>query len=72
MPSKIKRNIEIPVNLTPSEVKGLKTLKKRGSDGELIITETDKSRRISVLTVQQYLDAGKNTLKRILKLHRKQ
>ena len=32
-------------NLTPGEIAGLKSLRKRIEAGELVITETDKSKR---------------------------
>ena len=45
-------------NLTASEARGLKSLKKRVSDQELIICQTDKSSKFCVLTREQYLRAG--------------
>ena len=45
-------------NLTAGEMRGLKSLKKRVADGELIVCQTDKSGRFCVLTREQYLEAG--------------
>ena len=45
-------------NLTPGERRGLKSLKKRVTDGEIIVCQTDKSGRFCVLTRDQYLEAG--------------
>ena len=46
-------------NLSWSELRGLKSLKKRISAGEYIIAQTDKSSRFAILSVDQYLKAGK-------------
>ena len=45
-------------NLTPGERRGLKSLKKRVNEGEIIVCQTDKSGRFCVLTRDQYLEAG--------------
>ena len=45
-------------NLTAGEKRGLKSLKKRVTEGEIIICQTDKSGRFCVLTREQYLEAG--------------
>ena len=45
-------------NLTEEENKGLKSLNKRVTDGELVITTTDKSSKMAVLTKEQYLQSG--------------
>ena len=45
-------------NLTREEEMGLKSLKKRVKDGELVICQTDKSGRFAVLTLEQYEEAG--------------
>ena len=45
-------------NLTDREMRGLEKLKKRVIAGELVVTETDKSRRFCVLSPQQYVDSG--------------
>ena len=45
-------------NLTESEMKGLKSLKKRVSNGEVVITTTDKSGRMAILTQEQYIKSG--------------
>ena len=45
-------------NLSRSEAAGLKSLKKRVENNELIITETDKSKRFCVLKRDQYYESG--------------
>ena len=45
-------------NLTWSEFNGLKSLKKRIKQGDLVIAQTDKSSCFAVLSVKQYLQAG--------------
>ena len=45
-------------NLTESEARGLKTLKKRVADGSLVICETDKSGRFAIMSQEEYLAAG--------------
>ena len=44
--------------MTRSELAGLKSLKKRVQNNELVITETDKSRRFCVMKYDQYFNAG--------------
>ena len=46
------------INLTPSQSRGLKSIKKRVADGELVILPTDKSGRLSVMTRDTYKKAG--------------
>ena len=46
-------------NLSKAELKGLKSLKRRIKNGELIVCETDKSKRFSILSRQQYIESGK-------------
>ena len=51
-------------NLPHKEALALKSLKKRVDNGELVVCQTDKSSRLAVLTLEQYLDSGRvNTLK---------
>ena len=45
-------------NLSRSEEAGLKSLRKRVESKELVITETDKSKRFSVLKYDQYFESG--------------
>ena len=54
---KKKKNKE-PVNITRGEVDAIKTLKNKIKQGELIVSQTDKSSRFAVLTKKQYLEAG--------------
>ena len=46
-------------NLTDEEQEGLKSLKRRVKEGEIIITETDNSKHFSVLTREQYIQSGR-------------
>ena len=45
-------------NLSMMEKRGLKSLKKRVADGEIIVCQTDKSGKFCVLTREEYLEAG--------------
>ena len=45
-------------NLSMGEKRGLKSLKKRVAEGEIVVCQTDKSGRFCVLTRDQYLQAG--------------
>jgi hypothetical protein len=45
-------------NLDQEERRGLKSLQKRIKAGELIVAQTDKSGRFSVLSRKQYIEAG--------------
>ena len=45
-------------NLTISEMRGLKKLKKRISEGEIIICQTDKSGRLAVMPMDMYHEAA--------------
>ena len=50
--------VNVDSNLSPDEIDGLRSLKKRISDGSLIVCETDKSKRFALMTKEQYLRAG--------------
>ena len=54
---KMRKNRKIE-NLPFKEINAMKSLKKKISAGELIISQTDKSSRFAVLTVDQYLKSG--------------
>ena len=45
-------------NLTKSEQRGLKSLRKRVNRGEVVVTETDKSKRYCILTREEYEKSG--------------
>ena len=45
-------------NLSPAELRGLKSLKKRIKEGSLIVADTDKSKRFACLTREQYVQSG--------------
>ena len=45
-------------NLTESEARGLKSLKKRVAEGSLIVCQTDKSSRFAIMSQEEYLAAG--------------
>ena len=54
-----KDNINgLAVNLTKSELRGLRSLKKRVQNGDLCIAQSDKSSRLCVLSRKQYLESG--------------
>ena len=42
-------------NLTEEQEKGLKTLKKKMQDEEIVILKTDKSGKLCVATVEEYI-----------------
>ena len=46
-------------NLTSEEKDGIKSIRKRRKEGEIVIVPTDKSNRFSVMTLDTYLKAGK-------------
>ena len=51
------------INLSPSQARGLKSLKKRVKEGDLVIIPTDKSGNLAIMSRQSYLEAGlKHTL----------
>ena len=50
---------EQKTNLTWSQKKGLRSLKKRVDEGEIIIMMTDKSGKFAVADVESYLDMGR-------------
>ena len=57
----VRKNIggsRIKSNMSRSELKALKSLKKKISEGNITITQTDKSSRFAVMTTDQYLKAG--------------
>ena len=45
-------------NLSQKEIEALKRLKKRISDGSLVLAQSDKSKRFCALTRDQYLSSG--------------
>ena len=45
-------------NLSREELAGMKSLKQRISSGEIIIADTDKSKRFCAMTPEQYASAG--------------
>ena len=51
-------------NLDKNELGGIKTLKKRVEDSEIVVCATDKSGRFAIMTMEDYRYAGrKHTLK---------
>ena len=46
------------INLEKKEAQALKELKKKVQNGEIVITQTDKSSRFAILSSEQYLKAG--------------
>ena len=61
-------NDKVGSNLTRAEMAGLKSLQKRVQSGELIITETDKSKRFCILKSDQYTAAGQKHVGKDLKV----
>ena len=57
-PSKNPKNQNVESNLSKEELIGLKSLKKRIADGQIVVVQTDKSKRFSVMTKQQYIESG--------------
>ena len=47
------------LNLTPSQQLGLKTLKKRIKDHEILVVPTDKSGRFAIVTPEAYEAMGR-------------
>ena len=58
-----KKNGELKSNLTESQKAGLKSLKKRIQEGELVILKTDKSGKLCVATVENILRWAWNMLR---------
>ena len=50
--------INVESNLTPAELRGLKSLKKWIKSGELLVVDTDKSKKFAVMSQKQYFEAG--------------
>ena len=50
------------------ELEGMKSLQKRVMNDEIIITETDKSKKFSVLTTSQYYQSGRKHTAKDLKI----
>ena len=61
-------NNDILSNLTRSEYAGMKSLQKRVLNGEIILTETDKSKKFCVIKSEQYLASGQKHTKKDLKI----
>ena len=55
---KNRRQGPMDSNLTWAEMKGVKSLKRRVKEGDLLIAQTDKSARFAVMLVKQYLETG--------------
>ena len=51
-------NGEQKSNLTPGERRGLKSLRKRVKDGDLVVLQTDKSGRFAIMSMETYIRAG--------------
>ena len=45
-------------NLTKKECEALKSLKKKIKEGDVVVTPTDKSSRLAIMTKEQYQEAG--------------
>ena len=69
---KPNQNSNVESNLSRGELLGLKSLKKRISQGQIVVVQTDKSKIFSVMTKQQYVESGLVlfTLTKTFKLNR--
>ena len=56
------------INLSWEESNGLKSLKKKIKEGKLVVAQTDKSSRLAVMSVEQYVNAGKEHTKKDLRI----
>ena len=61
-------NESVKSNLSPAEQRGLKSLQSRVKKGEIVVTETDKSRRFCVLKKSQYTEAGQKHTSKDMKI----
>ena len=52
------KRVQFDSNLSPEEIDGLKSLKQRIAKRELVVCDTDKSKRFAIMSMQQYLEAG--------------
>ena len=68
--SKSSSNTPLPCrsNLSPGELRGLKSLQKRVASGEIVICESDKSARLCVLSRNQYIESGNAHCKKDLEI----
>ena len=46
------------MNLTRDEIIWLKSLKKRIDSGQLVVAQTDKSKKFAIITQEQYVASG--------------
>ena len=53
------KNGKQPSNLTKSQENGLKSLRKRIKDKSIIVMSTDKSKKLAVTSLEDYLKLGK-------------
>ena len=58
IPAKNKINGSSEINLSKNEINGLKSLKKRVEQGNIVVVETDKSKKFALLTREQYIESG--------------
>ena len=58
MVEKCDQRGRVKSNLGPSEQRGLKSLKKRVEDGQIVVLTTDKTGNFSVMGWDRYLEAG--------------
>ena len=64
--------IKIESNLSKLEQMGLKSLKKRVQNEEIVITETDKSKRFCILKKSQYVQSGSKHTQKDVKVSHEQ
>ena len=59
-------------NLSKKEKKGLKKLKQRIKDGEIIVLKTDKSGKLTVINREEYLKLGRDMIKEDKRIKREE
>ena len=64
------RGVQEP-NMTEKEEKGLKSIKKRVEEGDIVVIKTDKSSKLAVMNTEEYLDMGRGTRTKDRKVDRK-
>ena len=53
-----KSQINLDTNLSKQEILGMRSLNERVAKGEIIVAETDKSKKFAILSRKQYLESG--------------
>ena len=56
---------QVKTSLSKHQRKGLQEIRRRTKEGEVVILESDKTGKFSVVTSENYLEMGKNILREI-------